>query len=418
MTGHPAAVADVLVVGGGPAGSAAAHRLADAGHRVVIVERRRVPRTKTCGDLITPRAVASLDEIGIGNEVLDRFQRVERVRLTEGDRSSSTTWPTHSRYPRHGFVARRDHLDQLLVNIAVERGASLLDGHTATAPIVERGFVRGAHITAPGGETFELRAGFTVVADGANSRFGRALGTFRQPSWPHALAHRAVFASTVGDDAEIELVLRLHDRVGTRITGFGWRFPRGDGTANIGVMMMSTSPSFQVVKPVHLLERFVPEHAERWGVDPTPIEPPAGGRIPLGNSVGPLAGATYVVVGDAAAAANPMTGEGIEYALETGLLAGEVISEAIAAGSAPSLQRYPKLLDERYGAYFKVGRLANRMLGRPAVARRVGRIATGRPALTKAFVRLTSNELRAGHTGLAEATLRLGRTLSIVAPDA
>ena len=112
-------------------------------------------------------------------------------------------------------------------------------------------------------------------------------------------------------------------------------------------------------------------HGERWHLDGAPVSPPAGGRIPLGASVGPEAGPTYLVVGDAIGAANPMSGAGIEYAVETGLLAAEVIDDALRTGTSASLQRYPQLLAERYAAYHKVGRLADRLLGQPPIMRRV-----------------------------------------------
>ena len=418
MTVRNSSADDVLVVGGGPAGAATAWHLANAGHRVTILERAALPRQKVCGDLLTPRAVRALAQIGIENDALAPFHRVEHVRLTSGDKSTSTRWPSHESIPRYGLIAPRDQVDQLMIDAAIAAGAMVLDGHEATAPIVERGFVRGAHVTDSAGSSSKIRAGFTVVADGANSRFGRSLGTFRQPTWPYALAHRAVYRSAIHGVSEIELVVDLSDKAGTQITGYGWMFPRGDGTVNVGVSMTSTSPSFRVVNPAHLLEQFVAEHANRWHLDLDPVESPAGGRIPMGNSVGPAAGPTYLLVGDAGGAANPLSGAGIEYALETGLLAGEVLDEALRTGSAAALQRYPKLLEDRYGAYYKVGRLASRMLGRPSVTRRVANLAASRPRLADAFIRISSNELRSNHTGTAELAYRLGHTISLIAPDA
>ncbi len=302
-------------------------------------------------------------------------------------------------------MAPRERFDRLLVDHAVEAGATVLRGHEATAPIVDRGFVHGAHVTRDDGSSIEVRAAFTVVADGANSRFGSALGTYRQPTWPSALAHRAIFPSSLHDAAEIELVVDLEDRAGTPITGYGWMFPRGDGTANVGVLMMSTSPSFRVVKPAHLLDRFVADNGARWHLTGDPVHPPAGGRIPLGASVRPAAGPTYLVVGDAAGVANPFSGAGIEYAIETGVLAGGVLDEALRAGQAASLQRYPKLIDERYGTYFKVGRLVDRRARPPGVARRVASTAASRPAFARSLVRVSGNSLRPRHAGRGRARL-------------
>jgi len=404
----------VLVVGGGPAGTAAAIRLGEQGHLVTIVERSTVPRAKACGELLSPRAVTALDQLGVHSD----FHRIDHVRFTCGDHTTSVPWPQHEQFADHGVVAPRAELDGRLLDAARCAGAMLLAGHEATAPIVERGFVRGAHVSADDGREFELRATFTIVADGANSTFGRALGTFRDPRWPHALAHRAIFESDLHAAAEVELVLDLHDRAGTAIAGYGWMAPRGDGAVNVGVMIMSTSPSFRVISPAHVLDRFVEAHATRWRLSPRPIEPAAGGRIPLGNSIGPVAGPTYLVVGDAGAAANPMSGAGIEYALETGALAGEVVNDALSGGSTAELQNYPRLVRERYDSYFKFGRLANRALGRPTINHRIARLLVRRNRVADSLLRLAGNELRSSRRGGAETVYRLARMLSVVIPEA
>lgn len=408
---------DVLVVGAGPAGTAAATTLATAGHCVVVIDRDDGLGGKACGELVSPRAVTALSRCGVSEDDLARFHRITHVRLTTTRSSASTRWPSHDRYPDHAYVAARPELDELLVRRAVEAGVTVLRGHEALGPIVDRGFVRGAHVTPTGGEPYELRASYTVVADGANSRFGRALGTHREPAWPLALAQRAVYPSALHDAAEVELVLDLADRAGTPITGHGWFFPRGDGTVNVGVVIMSTSPSFRVINPVHLLDQFVSEHGGRWHLVDEPIHTTAGGRIPLGLSVGPVAGPTYLVVGDAAGAANPMSGAGIEYAVETGVLAGDVLADALRSGSSTALQRYPQLLDDRYGKYFQVGRLVDRMMGRPSVSRRVTSLASRRSSSANSLVRLAGNELRGRYPGTTELAYRVGRALTLVAPD-
>ena len=413
----PSGSPDVLVVGAGPAGAAAALTLASAGHRVVVVDRDDGPGGKACGELISPRAVTALGHCGVTDDDLARFHRVSHVRLSTARSSASTRWPSHDRYPDHGYVAARSRLDELLVRRAVDAGVTVLRGHEALGPIVDRGFVRGAHVTPSEGEPYELRAAYTVVADGANSRFGRELGTYREQAWPLALAQRAVYPSALHDAAEVELVLDLADRAGTPITGHGWFFPRGDGTVNVGVVIMSTSPSFRVINPMHLLDQFVAEHGARWHLVGDPIHANAGGRIPIGLSVGPVAGPTYLVVGDAAGAANPMSGAGIEYAVETGVLAGEVLADALRSGSSTALQRYPQLLDDRYGKYFQVGRLVDRMMGRPSVSRRVTALASRRPAAANSVIRLAGNELRGRYPGTTELAYRVGRALTLVAPD-
>jgi len=194
-------------------------------------------------------------------------------------------------------------------------------------------------------------------------------------------------------------------------------FPCGNDTVNLGVVVMSTSPSFQVINLPRLLKQLVADHADRWRLDRSAPTASIGGRIPMGSSIGPQAGPTFLVVGDAAGAANPLTGAGIEYAIETGMLAGDVVAEALEAGSATALQRYPKAVDERFGAYFKVGRLTTRFLGNPSLHRRVSRSVATNATAAEAYLRLGTNQLRNGSFGPAELAYRAGRAISLVAPD-
>ncbi|HEY5664537.1 MAG TPA: geranylgeranyl reductase family protein [Ilumatobacter sp.] len=407
---------DVLVVGGGPGGAAAAILLARAGRRVVVVERDPSPRDDGCGVLLTPRSIAALRRLEFAG--LDGLHRVRHVRLATEHAAIATEWPSHPDFGSVGAIAARHALDRQLLEMAADAGAEVLTGHEATDPIIDRGFARGAHVLASDGTTCQARAAFTVVADGASSRFGRALGTSRNPTWPYAMAHRSVHRSPLHAASEIELVLDLRDRAGTPITGYGWILPSGDGTVTVGVMMMSTSPSFQVVNPAHLVAQVVADRAERWHLDPEPIGAGTGSRLPLGLSVGPSAGPTYLLVGDAVGAANPLTGAGVESALETGMIAAEVIDAALASGSAAALQSYTHRLAGRYGGYYQLGRLSNRLLGHPAVWLRTARLVTRRRPAADTFIRLATGELRSGRAGLAEMIYRIGRAVSPFAPDA
>jgi flavin-dependent dehydrogenase len=413
VTAHPSARSDALVIGGGPAGASTALELTRRGHRVVVIESEPAGVGSRAAKLLNPRALHHLDRLGVepsGNPV-------RSVRLTTGDDSTTIDWPNHPDLPSQGLVST--DLNRSIVDAAIEVGATMLDGHRATAPIIERGFVRGAYVTAPDGTDFEARAEYTVIADGANSQFGRALGTFREPMWPYGLAHHGAFPSDVHASSAIELVLDLRDRSGTPITGHGWMYPAGDGTITVGIVMMSTAASFQVVNPANLFQRLVDRHGDAWEITGDAVEPTTGGRLPFGLSVGPAAGPTYLLLGDAVGAANPLSRTGVESALETGWFAAEVLDEAIHSGDAAHLQRYPKLLADRYGSYYQVGRLAARLLGQPAVARRAERLVARRRPVAEAYLRITTDSLRSGpRVGAPETAYRFGRAITVVAPDA
>ena len=354
--------------------------------------------------------------IGSGSSAPDG-NIVDRVRLTTAADATTVGWPAHPDLPSHGLVTTK--LGRSIGDAAVAAGVTVLGGHTATAPIIERGFVRGAYVTAPDGTAFEARADYTVIADGANSRFGRALGTFRQPTWPYGLAHRAAFPSDLHTASTIELVLDLRDRSGTPVTGHGWMYPAGDGTITVGVVMMSTSASFQVINPANLFRRIVEQHREKWAITGAAVRAPTGGRLPVGLSVGPAAGPTYLLVGDAVGAANPLSRTGVESAIETGTFAADVLDEAIRTGDAAHLQRYPRLLEDRYGSYYQVGRLAARLLAQPTVARRAEHLVARRRSFADAYLRITTDALRTGpRVGAPETAFRIGRAISLVAPDA
>ena len=409
---------EVLVVGGGPAGAATGYWLAREGHDVTIVERKTFPREKTCGDGLTPRAVHQLELMGLGPR-LEQFHRYRGLRATGSGRELELEWPSHPVYPQHGYVVRRRELDTMVALNAEAAGATLLQGCEALQPVVERGFVRGAVVQPKGGAPVEVHARFVVVADGANSRFGRALGTFRTREWPYGTAIRTYWESPKHAEPWIESALDVKDRNGHVMPGYGWIFPVGDGTVNIGVGLLSTFREFKSVNTTHLLDAYAHQVAERWEIDPdSPTCKATSGRIPMGGSVGPKAGPTYLVVGDAAGSVNPFNGEGIDYAYETARMAAEVLHEALATNDPTVLQRYTELIEDEYGQYFKVARLFARVIGRPALMRELSRVGMHNRTLMEWVLRIMANLLRPDEIGPAEAAYQAAATLARLAPNA
>jgi len=409
---------DVLVIGGGPAGASAAYWLARYGHEVTVVERKAFPREKTCGDGLTPRAVHQLNEMGLADQ-LAGFHRYNGLRATGMGRQLELEWPKHPIYPQYGYVVRRRELDTMVARNAVAAGATVLEGHEALQPIVDRGFVRGAVVQPSIGEPLEIRARYVIVADGANSRFDRSLGTFRTREWPYGTAIRTYWETPRHAEPWIESALDVKDRNGNPMPGYGWIFPVGDGTVNIGVGLLSTFREFKSVNTTHLLDAYAHQVADRWEIDADRPECKAtSGRIPMGGSVGPKAGPSYLVIGDAAGSVNPFNGEGIDYAYETARMAAQVLHEALDAGDPTALQRYPSMLETEYGEYFKVARLFARVIGRPALMRELTRAGMHSRTLMEWVLRIMANLLRPDELGPAELAYKAAANLVKLAPNA
>ncbi len=419
---------DVVVVGGGPSGAAAAYWLAEAGHHVLVVEKSRFPRDKTCGDGLTPRAVRQLHDMGLATP-LGEFHRFGGLRSVAHGITLELEWPSHPDFPPYGYVVPRRHLDEMVAGAAVKAGATLWQAMEATAPVVEGGLVVGARVRhkdtgAPGGSgvspgaTEDVRCRYLLVADGANSRFGRALGTSRARRYPLGMAIRGYYRSPGHAEDWIESHLDLRDAKGDALPGYGWIFPVGDGTVNVGVGLLSTFRDWKAINTSRLMEAFVATAPAHWGLSPeTATCAPTGGRLPMGNSVEPSAGPTWLVVGDAAGAINPFNGEGIAYAYETGRLAAEVLDEALGTGDGLALSRYPAQLADAYGLYFRVARAFVRAIGNPVVMRELTRVGMQSRTLMEWILRIMSNMLRPDELGPAEAAYKLVERLVAIGPE-
>ena len=209
----------------------------------------------------------------------------------------------------------------------------------------------------------------------------------------------------------------MKDRNGNPLPGYGWIFPVGDGTVNIGVGLLSTFRDFKSVNTTHLLEEYVVTAPPYWELSPAAVcGKPTSGRLPMGGSVGPKAGPTWLVVGDAAGTVNPFNGEGIDYAYETGRMAAEVLHEALDGGDPLVLTTYERRLQDEYGLYFKVARLFAKVIGRPALMRELTRVGMRSRTLMEWVLRIMANLLRPDELGPAEAAYKAAAAIIRFAP--
>jgi flavin-dependent dehydrogenase len=231
------------------------------------------------------------------------------------------------------------------------------------------------------------------------------------------MAIRGYFRSPRHDEPWIESHLDIRDRDGNHLPGYGWVFPVGDGTVNVGVGLLSTFAGWKNVNTSHLMEAFCDTAPASWGIGPdTATCAPTGGRLPTGASVQPNVGPTFLVVGDAAGCVNPFNGEGISVAYETGRLAADAVDLALATGDGLALQTYSQRLLEVYGLYFKVARAFVRAIGNPAVMRELTRVGMHSRTLMEWVLRIMANLLRPDELGPAEAAYRAVAAIVALAP--
>ncbi|WP_132471856.1 geranylgeranyl reductase family protein [Rhodococcus sp. SMB37] len=371
---------DVLVIGAGPAGSSAATWAARSGREVLLVDAATFPRDKTCGDGLTPRAVAELDRLGLGEWV--RTRTVNRgLRLEGFGGSFELPWPSGS-FPSSGSAVPRTELDDRIRRTAVESGAQMVEG--AKAVDVERD---GDRVTAV---VFRTHAGprtvicrRLVVADGVRSPLGKVLGRSWHRDTVYGVAARAYATSPRSHDPWITSHLELRDDAGVLQAGYGWVFPLGTGEVNLGVGTLATAarPANGSLRP--LIELYATKRRPEWELgDVTRV---ASALLPMGGAVSGVAGRNWALIGDAAACVNPLNGEGIDYGLEGGRLIAEVLD------CDDLTDTWPAMLREHYGRSFSTARRLAGLLTRPRFLPSTGPVGMRSRALMTVAVRVMGN---------------------------
>lgn len=406
---------EVLVVGGGPGGAAAAHWLARDGHEVVVVEKKEFPRDKTCGDGLTPRAILQLQDMGFDFSASE-FHRVTGLRSYAGpDLMLEMPWPEHSRYPSWGGVIRRRDLDTQVVALAEKQGAVVVS-KTEAKPIVEGGMLRGVELHH-GGDVEIVTPQVVVIADGSLDRFGRELGVRRRKDFPMGLAARGYYESPRSGDGFLESQLDIRDASGASMPGYGWIFPLGDGTVNVGVGLLSTFKRWKSVNTTTMMGDYVRSAPEYWGLEErSKLTDPLGGKLTMSFSKAPLVGPNWVIVGDAAGAINPWNGEGISYAYETGRIAARHVGAALGADDLSLLAGYPRHLDDEYGLHYKMARIFVKLIGNPPVMRALAHTGLRNRPLMEWTLKVMSNLLDEEDQGMGERVYRALGALVRVAP--
>ena len=345
---------DVVVVGAGPAGSAAAIAARDAGFDVLLVDKATFPRDKTCGDGLTTGALRLLEHLGLDLGALPSYASVrETVLVSPSGRQVAVPLPNGGQYA--GVVPRAD-LDAALLRLAHRRGAHTREGAALTGLTVH-----ADGVTVELADGMAASARFVIAADGHFSAVRRLL----RPDAPADLgtwhAFRQYFRGV--DDPRLWVFFERD-----LLPGYAWVFPLPGGRANVG-FGVPRGPGIdgKQLKDTwrHLLER----DRVRAVLGPS-AEPDGAHRawpIPAHLDPARLADERVLYAGDAAAVVDPMTGEGIAQALETGIAAARAIARGGDAAAVSS--RYRRSVEQALRADLRVSAMLQRILSSPRGAR-------------------------------------------------
>ena len=362
---------DVVVVGAGPAGCAAATTLARGGDRVLLADRARFPRDKCCGDGLTTAATRRLDALGLDPADVASFRPAAEfaVRSPSG---RIIRFPLGKGPGVYAAVARRTDLDAALVALARRHGATVREGTRCVGVARDDGDV---HVRFEGGE--EARGRYVVAADGAWSPIRRMLAPPAPPAGPgRATDSRSdwiafrTYATGVRPAALDRLWVWFDAAL---LPGYAWSFPLADSSVNLGIYVRRGEGG----RAATLWESTIAGSfaASLLGPDAVLVSPPRAWPIPTAIERAGLAGlgGRVLFVGDAAGAADPLTGEGISQALETGILAAAAIA---GAPSSPGVvaDRYRRAVLRSLGRDQRVSRWCQVPLARPLGARAALRV--------------------------------------------
>ncbi|RAP46886.1 MAG: digeranylgeranylglycerophospholipid reductase [Methanosphaera sp. rholeuAM74] len=329
---------DILVVGAGPAGSLAAREAARRGVDVLLIElKSEIGSPKRCAEGVSK---SGLLELGIQPDPRWIARKSNGVRLVSPDQTSVWLSEDTIELPESGYVLERKVFDKHMAMDAARAGAKIMVRTQATSlERVDNGvIVTAIHMD----EEIKIHAKIVIAADGPSSRVGRWAGldsNTKTENMESCIQYEMAGVNMVNNN-----VIQLY--FGSCAPGgYAWIFPKGEDIANVGLGVLKTHAD----RPAYeYLNEFIENCPETK--DAQAVEVNVGGD-PVGGLVKERCGDNILVVGDAAGFVNPLTGGGINTALESGVYAGIVAAQAIDDGdySKKNLEEYVKLTDEHIG---------------------------------------------------------------------
>ncbi len=342
---------EVIVVGGGPAGSSCAIFLGRAGVKTLLVDKASFPRDKTCGDGITGKSYSMLKELGIEDEIVKNQHMKTYGLLTSSPSGASLNTRSEAETDKKQvYVCKRQIFDNILFKEAKKK-ADVIENFSVVDLIIENGKVTGVKGTGKDGAETELRAKVVVGADGANSVVARKLGLNDFQTDRSLVAVRAYYENV----SETSDVIEFHF-LEDLLPGYFWIFPAGDNVSNVGIAVVAGDVPKRKLNLKNKLEEIVKNSrfAPRF-TNAKQISEIRGWNLPTGAQKRKRAGDGFILIGDAASLIDPFTGEGIGNALTSGKFASEVIVNALSINdfSYDFLKRYESMIDESMGKEFQ-----------------------------------------------------------------
>lgn len=425
--------ADVIVVGAGPGGSAAAHYLSNHGLDVLLLERATFPRDKVCGDGLTPRTVSEIVRMGVRLDPEDGWHPNKGLRVFGGGRELYFPWPEIERYPSYGGAFARNKLDEQLAMKARESGARLMEGQMVTGAIQDDRTdrvigVRVQPMDAAGkrirdAEEIEYHAPLVMAADGVSARLATSLGIEKAENRPMGVAIRARYQTPRHDDEWMESHLELWEgkpRESALLPGYGWIFPLGDGTVNVGLGSVSSTAKATKIEYRKIFNTWMSNAPAEWEFTPENLVAPLrSAALPMAFNRKPLYRNGLFLLGDAGGMVSPFNGEGIAYAMQAGRIAADVAAQALSR-STPQLRErtlltYPKLMAEDIGGYFALGRVFTKLIEKPEFMRIAVNYGLPRPLLMRFVMKLLSDSYDTRGGDMVDRTIT---ALSKIVPSA
>ena len=272
--------------------------------------------------------------------------------------------------------------------------------------MMDNGHVKAVTFAVGKGQTRVVHCQRLIVADGVKSQLGRKLGRTWHRSTVYGVAARGYVKSHRSDDPWISSHLELRGQENELLSGYGWVFPLGDGEVNIGVGTLATNKRPAEVNLRGLMSHYTDSQRADWELEGD-IRAPWSALLPMGGAVSGVAGANWMLVGDAAGCVNPLNGEGIDYGLETGHLAAQVLANTIPNAQLNYEAQWGSILSNRYGTAFSIARRLAGFLTVPGFLPTFGPVGMRSKALMTVALRVMGNLITDED---ADVTARLWRT--------